>query len=240
MTKKPIFHPSNLYFDDQSHLMFTAVDCIIFGFDGNELKLLIMKRKVEPFKQEWSLIGSFVRLNETVEEAAKRILSEATGLSNIFLEQSKVYSEVKRDPGYRCISIGMYALIRNDQFYAVSEQNEYDSHWHSLDDLPNLVLDHNIMVLDALEKLRSKVKYHPVGFELLPEKFSIPQLQKLYEVIIGEELDSRNFRKKMLSLGILHQLDEKDKSGSKKGAFLYQFDHKAYHELVSSGFKFGV
>jgi ADP-ribose pyrophosphatase YjhB (NUDIX family) len=220
--------------------MFTAVDCIIFGFDGHDLKLLIMRRKVDPLEGEWSLIGSFVHLNETVEEAAKRILQQATGLTNLYLEQSKVYSEVKRDPGYRCMSVGMYTLIRSDQFHLVAEQNEYDSHWHSLKDLPKLVLDHKEMVLDALLNLRSKVKYHPVGFELLPEKFTIPQLQQLYEVILDKELDGRNFRKKMLSLGILKQLHEKDKSGSKKGAFLFQFNHKAYHELVSSGFNFGV
>ncbi|MFD1316535.1 NUDIX hydrolase [Namhaeicola litoreus] len=240
MSKKKSFFDNNLYADSQPHLMFTAVDCIIFGFDGDDLKLLIMKRKMEPLRGEWSLIGSIIRLEETVEEAATRILNEATGLSDLYLEQSKVYSEVDRDLGYRCMSVAMYTLIRSDKFHLVSEQNQYDSHWHGLEDLPNLVLDHKRMVLDAMVKLRSKVKYHPIGFELLPEKFTIPQLQKLYEVILDEELDSRNFRKKMLSLGILQQLSEKDKSGSKKGAYLYQFNHEAYHKLVSSGFNFGV
>ena len=218
--------------------MYVATDCIIFGFEEGKLKLLIFKRRVEPLEGEWSLIGSFVNIEEDVEEAAKRVLEEITGLKNIFMEQSRSYGAAQRDPGYRCVSIAQYALIRiND--YDKELVEKHGAHWYEIEDLPNLVLDHNQMVEDALEKLKQKARYQPIGFELLPEKFTIPQIQQLYEAIYQNELDARNFRKKVLSHNVLIKLDEKDKT-SRRGAFLYKFDHKTYQKLMRSGYNFEI
>jgi ADP-ribose pyrophosphatase YjhB (NUDIX family) len=216
-----------------------AVDCIIFGYDNGNLKLLAFKRIVEPFKGSWSLIGSFVLPNESAEEAGQRLLHEITGLENIFMDELKTYSAVDRDPGARCISIGQFALISLDE----DKTNIADVHgskWHNLSSLPDLVLDHKIMVNDALNRLRNRAQFYPIGLELLPKQFTIPQLQLLYEEIFQKKFDNRNFRKKLLSLNILVQLTEKDKSSSKKGAFLYEFDYVKYKKLKNKGFKFSL
>ena len=207
----------------QQDKMYVATDCIIFGFDDGKLKLLIFKRRVKPFMGEWSLIGSFVKIDEDVDEAAKRVLAEITGLKNVFMEELKAYGLANRDPGYRCISIGQYALIRIED-YDRKLVEIHGAHWYDFDKIPKLVLDHNKMVMDALGRLKRKARYQPIGFELLPEKFTIPQLQQLYEAIYQIELDARNFRKKVLSYNVLQKLDEKDKASSKRGAFLYKFD----------------
>ncbi|MDT0645981.1 NUDIX domain-containing protein [Zunongwangia sp. F260] len=219
--------------------MYAAADCIIFGFEGGRIKLLLFRRRVEPLKGEWSLIGSFVRLDEDVSEAAKRVLKEITGLENVFMEQLKAYGKADRDPGFRCLSIAQYALIQIDE-YDGELVEKHGAHWFDIDEIPDLVLDHNQMVQDALERLKQKARYQPIGLNLLPEKFTIPQLQQLYEVIYQKELDSRNFRKKLLSLKVLIKLDEKDKTNSRRGAFLYKFDYKTYHELEKFGYNFEI
>jgi len=221
----------------KANKLLVAVDCIIFGFDKQQLKLLLFKRKVTPFKNEWSLIGSFVKKEEAVTEAAKRVLQESTGLKNVFLEELACYGEVSRDIGARVISIAHYSLI------SLAEQEEQltetrQAHWFNVDAIPPLILDHNKMVTHALDKLRRKTRSQPIGFKLLPEKFTIPQLKNLYEAIHQKPLDRRNFRKKITSMNILEKLAEKDKSGSRKGAFLYRFDKKKYEALVSKGFNF--
>ena len=219
--------------------MYVATDCIIFGFHEGKLKLLVFKRRVEPLRGEWSLIGSFVRLDEDLEVAGKRVLKETTGLENLYMQQLRSYGKKDRDPGYRCISIAQYALIRIDEY---DEQlvEEHGAKWFEIDHLPLLVLDHNQMVHDALLQLKQNARYKPIGFELLPEKFTIPQLQTLYEAIYRRELDARNFRKKVLSLNVLEKLDEKDKSTSKRGAFLYKFNYENYQELLKSGYNFEI
>lgn len=223
----------------QAEKLLVAVDCIIFGFDGEQLKLLVFKRKLEPFAGAYSLIGSFVNSTESTYDAARRVLYDFTGLESIFLEELKVYSNVERDPGARCISIAKYALIRvNDYHKALSET--YDTEWVSLDKLPQLVLDHNLMVADALLHLKRKAQLYPIGFELLPKKFTIPMLQRLYEEIFERSFDPRNFRKKLLSLNLVKQLKEKDRTTSKKGSFLYQFDNKKYERLRKKGFQFSL
>lgn len=223
----------------QKDKMYVAADCIIFGFDDGNLKLLIFKRRVKPLIGEWSLIGSFVKLNEDVPDAAKRVLKEITGLDNVFMEELKTYGTAHRDPGFRCISIGQYALIRiNDYDKELVKKN--GAHWYSIDEVPNLVLDHSQMVKDALERIKRKAKYKPIGFELLPEKFTIPQLQQLYEAIYQKKIDSRNFRKKVMSLNVLIKLNEKDKTNSRRGAFLYKFDNNAYQKLLKTGFVFEI
>lgn len=219
--------------------MYVATDCIVFGFDKGELKLLIFKRRVKPNKGAWSLIGSFVDIDEDVDKAAQRVLEQITGLQKIFFEQLKTYAKADRDKGYRCISIAQFALIRIDE-HDKELVEEHDAYWYKFDELPKLVLDHDQMIADAFEKLRRKARYQPIGFELLPEKFTIPQLQSLYEAIYQRKLDSRNFRKKVLSLNVLIRLDEKDKSGSKRGAFLYTFNDKNYQKLLLQGYNFVI
>lgn len=226
------------FYSNQSKL-YVATDCVVFGFDSGELKLLIFKRRVTPEKGAWSLIGSFVKTEEDVDTAAKRVLKEITGLDKVFFEQSKTYGKAQRDHGGRCISIAQYALIRIDESDNKSVE-DHGAYWYNFQELPKLVLDHDTMVVDALRKLRNKARYQPIGFELLPKKFTIPQLQSLYEAIYQRPLDSRNFRKKVLSLNILEKLTEKDKSTSKKGAFLYRFDFKNYQKLIHSGYNFEI
>ncbi len=233
----PVSSETDLY--QVKEKMYVATDCIIFGFDHGKLNLLLFKRRLEPLRGEWSLIGSFVRLDEDIDVAGKRVLKEITGLENVFMQQLKTYGKKDRDPGYRCISVAQYALIRIQEH---DEQlvEQHDAHWFEMDKLPELVLDHGQMFEDALEQLRQNARFHPIGFELLPEKFTIPQLQLLYEAIFQKELDSRNFRKKVLSLNVLEKLDEKDRSGSKRGAFLYKFNYENYQKLLQSGYNFEI
>lgn len=235
--EKPAAVVKDLY--QQKDKMYVATDCIIFGFDSGNLKLLIFKRRVAPLQGEWSLIGSFVKLEEDVSAAAKRVLEEITGLKDVYMEELKVYGAADRDPGYRCISVGQYALIRLNE-YDRELVKEHGAEWHDVDKLPTLVLDHDLMVQDALEKLKQKARFKPIGIELLPEKFTIPQLQSVYEAIFQKELDARNFRKKVLSHDLLVKLEEKDKLGSKRGAFLYKFDHRRYDQLTRNGYDFGI
>lgn len=219
--------------------MYVATDCVIFGFDEGNLKLLIFKRRVKPLMDVWSLIGSIVRHEEDVQDAAKRVLKEFTGLDGVFMEELKSYGKADRDPGARCISIAQYALIRISE-YDKELVKRHGADWYDIDEVPELVLDHNQMVKDALERIKRKARYKPIGFELLPEKFTIPQLQRLYEAVYREQLDARNFRKKVLSLNVLIKLNEKDKSTSKRGAFLYKFDYKNYQKLLKDGFNFEI
>jgi len=228
---------SNFYAEENK--IFVATDCIVFGFDDGELKLLIFKRRVAPHEGDWSLIGSFVKPSEDVDEAAQRVLKEITGLDNVFFEQSKTYGKADRDEGARCISVAQFALIRIDE-YDRKLTEKHGAYWYKLEDLPKLVLDHDQMVTDALSKLRSRAKHQPIGFELLPEKFTIPQLQSLYEAIFQRKLDPGNFRKKVLSFEVLKKQAEKDKSASKRGAYYYMFDHQKYQNLLESGYNFEI
>ncbi|HDR67662.1 MAG TPA: NUDIX hydrolase [Bacteroidaceae bacterium] len=216
-----------------------ALDCIIFGFDNGELKLLIHKRKFEPFLGYWSLFGGFLKSGESLDDGARRILSELTGLEDIYLEQLFAYGEPDRDPAQRVISVTYMALIPEHR-YSQEYSRRYGAMWVPVKELPDLIMDHNDMVVKGLKRLRKIASTQPIGFELLPNEFTIPQLQSLYEAILGEQLDKRNFRKKLLSMDLLVKLDEKDKSGSRKGAFLYKFDQKKYNKLVNNGFNFTI
>ncbi len=226
----------NFYSQHKKH--FVAVDCIIFGFDQQKIHILLHKRKFQPYLGGWSLFGGFLQENENLDDAAVRILLSLTGFSGIYLEQLYTYGNVKRDQE-RVISVAYYALINTEQ-YSSLEGGDYDAVWIPLEEIPKLVLDHNVMVNKAMRRLKRKAASEPIGFELLPEKFTLPRLQKLYEAIYREDFDKRNFRKKLLSMGLLKKLDEKDKSASKKGAFLFRFDKQKYDELLSegSGFEF--
>ena len=215
----------------------TAADCIIFGFDGQSLKALFIKRAFEPEIGKWSLMGGFVNRDESVDEAAARVLNQLTGLDDIYMEQIGCFGEVDRDPGGRVISIAYFALI-NIAHYSEAMMKEHNAKWFSIDKIPNLIFDHKKMVMMARERLQHKVANHPVGFELLPEKFTLRQLQNLYEAIYGSELDKRNFTRKILSLEILSKLDEKEKESSRKGSFYFVFDEKKYKKLEAEWVKF--
>lgn len=220
---------------------FTAVDCIIFGYDlsDKELKLLLIKRSFEPAKDKWSLAGGFVQEHESLDEAATRVLLSLTGLSNLYMEQLYTYGDISRDPGARVISTAYWALIKIHEIDN-EIQTSNGAHWRSISDLPELIFDHNIMVQKALAELIEKVKVHPVGFELLPEKFTLVQLQNLYEAILRKKIDKRNFRKKILSMNLLEKQDEKERETSKKGAYYYRFNEEKYRELSRNGFFFSL
>jgi ADP-ribose pyrophosphatase YjhB (NUDIX family) len=214
-----------------------AVDCIIFGFDGGQLKALFIKRGFEPEIGKWSLMGGFVNRNESVDTAAGRVLNQLTGLDNVYMEQIGCFGEAGRDPGGRVVSIAYFALI-NIGDYSEAMMKEHNAKWFTIDRIPALVFDHKKMVMLAKERLRQKVANHPIGFELLPEKFTLRQLQSLYEAIYGSELDKRNFTRKILALDILNKLNEKEKESSRKGSYYFVFDEKRYKKLESEGVKF--
>jgi ADP-ribose pyrophosphatase YjhB (NUDIX family) len=216
-----------------------ALDSIIFGFDQAELKLLIHRRRFEPAKGEWSLFGGFLKETESLEDAANRILFELTGLESIYMEELQTYGAVDRDPAGRVISVAHFALIPADK-YSEEYSKKYGATWVNINEKPALIMDHDQMVEKALARLKRKAYTQPIGFELLPKDFTIPQLQSLYEAIYQTRLDKRNFRKKILSLGILVKLEEKDKSSSRKGAFLYRFDKRKYKKLVDGGYSFTI
>lgn len=216
---------------------YVALDCIIFGFENGELKLLLLKRKIEPGKGEWSLMGGFLDKTESLDDGARRILHQLTGLNDIYMEQLYAFGDVDRDSGERTISIAYYALIKvDDNDHKLAES--HGAQWISIDKVPKLIFDHNLMVEKALRTLKSKIVRKPIGFELLPEKFTLPQLQNLYEAINQEELDKRNFRKRILEIGLLEKLDEKEKETSKKGAFYYKFNKEKYLLYTDMGLLF--
>lgn len=228
-----------LYSEHPRHLV--AVDCIVFGYDilEKEIKLLLIKRSFEPAMGKWSLAGGFVREKESLDEAASRILFQLTGLRDVYMEQSFTYGEIQRDPGARVISTSYSALIKiQDIDRKLKELN--GAQWQSLARLPHLIFDHRNMVDMALNVLQMQVKVKPVGFALLPEKFTLVQLQDLYEAIYQREIDKRNFRKKILSMNLLEKLDEKERETSKKGAFYYKFNVERYELHKKQGFDFSL
>ncbi len=214
-----------------------AVDCIIFGFDGQQLQALLIKRGFEPEKGKWSLMGGFVNPNESTDDAAIRVLYQLTGMKNIYMEQLYCFSKVNRDAAGRVISVAYFALI-NIAEYNEQLQQDHEARWFTMDKIPYLIFDHKEMMAKAKERLQQKVSNHPIGFELLPEKFTLPQLQNLYEAIYEQKLDKRNFTRKILALGILTKLSEKEKESSRKGAFYFVFDKNKYSKLHQEGVKF--
>jgi 8-oxo-dGTP diphosphatase len=223
-------------YKNHDHLLL-SVDCIIFGFDGNRLKALLIKRDFDPGKGKWSLMGGFVKKEESVNDAAARILNQLTGLTDIYMEELGCFGNVDRDPGGRVVSIAYSALIKiND--YSEALMVDHNSKWFELNKIPELVFDHDEMIKLAKEKLEEKVSNHPAGFTLLPQKFTLQQLQGLYEAIYEKKIDKRNFTRRILHLGILKRLDEKEKESSRKGAFYYIFEKKKYKKLEKEGVRF--
>ncbi len=206
-----------------------AVDCIVFGFDGEHLKILLVKRKLEPEINKWSLMGGFVGKTETPDDAANRVLKKTTGLEGVYLEQLQIYGQPERDPIERTLSIGYFALIDINK-YQDQLNDDHHAEWFIITDRPKLIFDHDDMVKDARIKLRYKAALHPILFEMLPKKFTIPQLQILFEEVNDTKIDTRNFSRKISSTGLLIKLEEKEKLGSKKGAYYFKLDKKKYKE----------
>lgn len=199
-----------------------AVDCIVFGYKNSALKILLSHRRFEPDKDKWSLMGGWLQENETVEEAAKRVVFHISGLQDIYLEQVHVFSNPRRDSGGRVISVAFYAMIRIDK-HDKNLVEKYGARWWSFNNKPDLVFDHDQMVDHAHEKLKLKANYELIGRNLLPGKFTILQLRKLYEAIFQKQIEPANFRKKILSLKVLARLPDKNTTESRKGAHYYRF-----------------
>ena len=207
---------------------YVSVDCIIFGLNEGELSLLLLKRTFEPEKGKWSLMGGFVQQNESVDAAAKRVLKELTGLDNVYMEQVGTFGAVDRDPGERVISVAYYALINVDE----SDRKSVEKHhaqWINIHELPELSFDHPTMIEKARDLMRRKASLEPIGLNLLPRLFTLSQMQSLYETIQGETIDKRNFRKKVAEMDYIEKTEMIDKSGSRRGAYLYKFNNKAYN-----------
>jgi 8-oxo-dGTP diphosphatase len=218
-----------------------TVDCVVFGLDRDDLlKIILIKRNLPPFQHQWALPGGFVRMEESVEEAAIRELSEETGLKNVFLKQLYTFGDVKRDPRDRIVTVAYYALVNLWEYQVQAATDASEAVWFPVAKLPKLAFDHDEIVSVALSRLKSQVRYEPIGFELLPKKFTLSQLQKLYETILETVLDKRNFRKKILKMDLLIALDEYETNVSHRAAQLYQFDEVKYEKLKEKGFNFEI
>jgi 8-oxo-dGTP diphosphatase len=215
-----------------------ATDCVIFGFDGGELKLLLLQREKDPFRNQWALPGGFVFMQETTEDCAKRILQEKAGIKQVFIEQLYTFSDVARDPRERIISVAYFALVNKHQYKLIAGRDTIKAEWFELSKLPKLAFDHLKIVKAAVQRLKGKASYQPVGFELLNEKFTLSELQAVYEAIMASPIDKRNFRKKILGMGLLKALEEKQKNVAHRASRFYSFDNKAYKELTQKGFHF--
>ena len=217
-----------------------AVDCVVFGLDETDLKVLLIQRKLHPFQHAWALPGGFVRIDETLDSAARRELEEEAGVSDVFLEQLYTFGTLDRDPRERVVSVAYYALAKLSDHRIRAATDAMGVGWFGLDDLPKLAFDHTEIVLRAQERLRGKVRYAPIGFELLPPRFSLTQLQRLYEIVLGTDLDKRNFRKKILAMDLLVETDEVEQGVRHRAARLYRFDRRKYERLTRQGFEFAM
>ena len=215
-----------------------TVDCVVFGFDEGDLKVLLIERGLEPFKGRWALPGGFVRVHETLDAAARRELQEEAGLKNVFLEQLYTFGSVERDPRERVVSVAYYALVKLSEHAAKAATDAANARWFPVSKVPKLVFDHADILQTAVARLNGKVRYQPIGFELLPPKFTLSQLQHLYEAVLDTDLDKRNFRKKVLSFELLVPLKETQMVGRHRPAQLFRFDAEKYEKLKRRGFHF--
>lgn len=216
--------------------VFVSVDCIIFGFDGSNLQVLIGKRQMDPGRGEWSLYGGFVGTNESLEVAANRVILELTGMKGLYIRQVGAFGKVDRDPGERVISVAYCALI-NVVDYDDRLRVEHGLEWVSLKELPQLYSDHNTMINNAISQIRRRINHEPLSFKLLPELFTLTQLQHVFEAVMGEEIDKRNFRKRIKDIDFIEKTELIDKVTSKRGAALYRFNKRAYEEDPSFNLK---
>lgn len=217
-----------------------SIDCVIFGFDEAKLKVLLIKRAIEPELGTWALPGGFIRFNENIDDASARILQERTGVSNLYMEQLGAFGDIERFPDRRVITIVYYALVKPGKFYLNPGPDASDASWFDLDDPPSLPFDHKEITYAALARLRRQIKYKPIGFNLLPDKFPLLNLQELYEAIYNVKFNKPNFRRKIMKMNFLMALDEKQQGVPHRSARLYKFDKERYDDLIESGFIFEI
>lgn len=212
-----------------------TTDCVIFGFDGAKLQVLLIERGLDPFKGRWALPGGFLRMEESAEQGARRELEEETGLKDVYVEQFHTFSDPNRDPRERVLTIAYYALVRLQEVRGGDDATA--ARWFSLDDVPQLAFDHDRILRQATIRMRERIHFEPIGFELLPAKFTLRELQNLYEAILNVHFDRRNFAKKMLHFELIRQLDEKAQPTPHRKALLFSFNAEKYDELKKKGFK---
>ena len=212
-----------------------TVDCVVFGLEVGELRVMLIRRQLPPFQHCWALPGGFVQMDETLEEAARRELAEETGITKAYLEQLYTFGAVERDPRGRVVSVAYYALTNLSDHEVNAASDAEAAAWFGVHDLPNLAFDHATIIEMAIERLRAKLRYAPIGFELLPRKFTLTELQRLYETVLDRALDKRNFRKKILSLGLLQDTGELEQEVAHRAARLFRFDRKKYRQLATEG-----
>ncbi|MEE0888596.1 MAG: NUDIX domain-containing protein [Bacteroidales bacterium] len=210
-------------------------DCVIFGFDGVAIKVLLIQRGIEPYKDKWAFPGGFMQIDETVEECAKRELEEETGLKTTSVEQFHTFSDVNRDPRERVITVAHYALVRLEE--VKGGDDAMSAQWFAMNEIPSLAFDHDRILRMAVNRLKERICFEPIGFELLPEIFTMSALQNLYEAILEMKFDRRNFYNKMLKLGILSEAEERPKNASRRTPIKYRFNAKKYAELKQKGFR---
>ena len=215
-----------------------TIDCVIFGFNRESLEVLLVQHAVGESIGKWGLVGGWLLTQETADSAAQRILYELTSLDNIYLEQLKAFTDPKRVTELRVITIGYYTLVNREDYNIKASLALREAKWHKIEEIPNLIFDHNEILDFSLKQLRNRVRQAPIGFNLLPEKFTLLQLMRLYEEILGIELDKSNFRRKILHMKLLVALDEKQKDVSHRAAKLYKFDSEIYEKLTQKGFNF--
>jgi 8-oxo-dGTP diphosphatase len=218
-----------------------SVDAVVFGYDQEqEISILLIKRKFEPFQKFWALPGGLVKDDESLEDAVRRELKEEAGIDVNYLEQLYSFGKPDRDPRNRVVSVAYFGLVRPADYQLSAETDAEDVAWFNIKKLPRLAFDHKVILDMAIKRLRSKLAYEPIGFELLDKKFPFSDLEKLYQILLDRELDRRNFKKKIMSYGFLEELDEVVQKKSGRPARLFQFNKKKYFELREKGYNFDI
>lgn len=235
----------NKYFLSENNIPFQeffqfglSIDCVIFGYHEDELRVLLIERDAEPFKNSWALPGDLVRLEEDLNDSANRILTHLTGLTDIYMEQFRAFGSVGRHPAGRVTTVAYYSLVKSKNYHPVASSWAKSTKWYSIDDLPDLAFDHKEIVDAAIDSLKRRMRTDAVGFELLPDKFTLKELQGLYEALLGYTFDKPNFRKKVLNTQLLVPLQEVESNVSHRPAKLFKFDKNKYKSLKAEGFSF--
>ena len=218
-----------------------SVDAVVFGYDSKHgLSVLLIKRKYDPFQGQWAIPGGLVLENESLESAVERELQEETGIHVNYLEQLYTFGKPGRDPRNRVVTVAYYGLVNQGNFELYADTDAEEAQWFNVAELPKLAFDHDAILDVAIERLKGKISYEPIGFELLGEKFPFSELHKLYETVYGMSIDRRNFKKKFLQLNILEELDEKVSQGKGRPGSLFRFNQKKYFALKKQGMNFEI